>query len=410
MHPRRRRPTRRRRRTERRPHARRCWPQTRRLRTRSLRAASAVPRFRGAGARRCARCRRPRRRRAPGRARPRACSCGRTARRCSRAATACATCARASASTPAASFRLASVTKQLTATAVMLLVHDGKLRYEDALTDVFPAFPAYGRAITIRHLLTHTSGLPDYEDLMAAAEKGRAPIWTPQRQIQRRRGARAPARARRGAASPPARAGPTATRATSSSASSWRASRVSRSASSCRQRSSTGWRWIGRSRTSRANEVPDACLRPHETADAFREADQSATSATLGDGGVYSNLEDLATWDEALRSDALLSPGAMRPALTPATARRRLRAALAGRRRRRRQPRSRAGRSRTASAGSSTPGAAAPRHVAPRRDERLPHGDRALSGRSPDGRDPREPRRPRRPRARPRVADLYLVR
>ena len=85
---------------------------------------------------------------------------------------------------PDTSFRLASVTKQFTAMAVMLLVHDGKLRYEDALTDVFPAFPAYGRAITIRHLLTHTSGLPDYEELMAAAEKGRAPIWTAEHQIR----------------------------------------------------------------------------------------------------------------------------------------------------------------------------------------------------------------------------------
>ena len=85
---------------------------------------------------------------------------------------------------PATSFRLASVTKQFTAMAVMLLVRDGKLRYDDALTDVFPAFPAYGRAITIRHLLTHTSGLPDYEDLMAEAEKGRAPIWTAERQIR----------------------------------------------------------------------------------------------------------------------------------------------------------------------------------------------------------------------------------
>ena len=42
---------------------------------------------------------------------------------------------------PDTSFRLASVTKQFTAMAVMLLVRDGKLRYEDALTDVFPPFP-----------------------------------------------------------------------------------------------------------------------------------------------------------------------------------------------------------------------------------------------------------------------------
>src|ERR1700678_3629713 len=74
-------------------------------------------------------------------------------------------------------FRLASFTKQLTAMAVMLLVHNGKLRYEQTLTEIFPDFPAYGRAITIRHLLTHTSGLPDYEDLMNET-------WTPAHQIQ----------------------------------------------------------------------------------------------------------------------------------------------------------------------------------------------------------------------------------
>ena len=48
----------------------------------------------------------------------------------------------------------------------MLLVHDGKLHYDDHLTDIFPEFPAYGKAITIRNLLNHTSGLPDYEDLL----------------------------------------------------------------------------------------------------------------------------------------------------------------------------------------------------------------------------------------------------
>ena len=74
-------------------------------------------------------------------------------------------------------FRLASCTKQFTAMAVMLLVHDKQLRYEDRLTDLFPGFPEYGRAITVRHLLTHTSGLPGYEDLMDAT-------WTPTHQIQ----------------------------------------------------------------------------------------------------------------------------------------------------------------------------------------------------------------------------------
>src|ERR1700719_1610549 len=63
-------------------------------------------------------------------------------------------------------FRLASSTKQFTAAAVMLLVRDGKLHYDDHLTDIFPEFPTYGKSITIRNLLNHTSGLPDYEDIL----------------------------------------------------------------------------------------------------------------------------------------------------------------------------------------------------------------------------------------------------
>src|SRR5215469_8173035 len=69
-------------------------------------------------------------------------------------------------------FRLASVTKQFTAMAIILLVHDGRLHYDDRLTDVFPDFPEYGRAITIRNLLNHTSGLQDYEDLMPQSDPG----------------------------------------------------------------------------------------------------------------------------------------------------------------------------------------------------------------------------------------------
>ncbi len=73
---------------------------------------------------------------------------------------------------PKTNFRLASLTKQFTAMAIMLLVHDGKLRYDERLTDIFPAYPAYGRAITVRQLLNHTSGLVDYEDIMAKQYAG----------------------------------------------------------------------------------------------------------------------------------------------------------------------------------------------------------------------------------------------
>ncbi len=47
------------------------------------------------------------------------------------------------------------------------------------------------------------------------------------------------------------------------------------------------------------------------------ETDQSSTSATLGDGGIYSNLRDMAKWDEALQKHTLLSEAEMAPALSP---------------------------------------------------------------------------------------------
>jgi CubicO group peptidase (beta-lactamase class C family) len=69
-------------------------------------------------------------------------------------------------SAPSTNFRIASVSKQFTATAVMLLVDRGKLSLHDPVTKFFPAFPAYGKQITAEQLLTHTSGLPDYEQLI----------------------------------------------------------------------------------------------------------------------------------------------------------------------------------------------------------------------------------------------------
>ena len=64
--------------------------------------------------------------------------------------------------------------------AIMLLVRDGKLRYEEHLTDIFPGFPAYGKTITIRQILNHTSGLIDYEDIMAQQYAGIADDKIPQ--------------------------------------------------------------------------------------------------------------------------------------------------------------------------------------------------------------------------------------
>ena len=64
-------------------------------------------------------------------------------------------------------FDLASVSKNFTATAVMLLRKRGLLRLEDEITKFFPEIPYKG--VTIRHLLNHTGGLPDYMDWITKA-------------------------------------------------------------------------------------------------------------------------------------------------------------------------------------------------------------------------------------------------
>ena len=59
-------------------------------------------------------------------------------------------------------FQLASVTKQFTAAAVMLLVEDGKLSLEDAVSKHVDDLPEAWRKVTVRQLLNHTSGIPNY--------------------------------------------------------------------------------------------------------------------------------------------------------------------------------------------------------------------------------------------------------
>ncbi len=63
---------------------------------------------------------------------------------------------------PSTRFRIASVTKQFTAMAILLLQEQGKLHVQDPICDYISGCPAAWNAITIQHVLTHTSGIPDY--------------------------------------------------------------------------------------------------------------------------------------------------------------------------------------------------------------------------------------------------------
>ena len=64
--------------------------------------------------------------------------------------------------TAATPFRIGSLTKQFTAAAIMKLVEQGKLALDDPLSKYVPEFDTGGRTVTIRQLLNHTSGIPNY--------------------------------------------------------------------------------------------------------------------------------------------------------------------------------------------------------------------------------------------------------
>jgi CubicO group peptidase (beta-lactamase class C family) len=220
---------------------------------------------------------------------------------------------------PQTNFRLASYSKQFTAMSIMLLVHDGKLRYEDKLTDVFPDFPPYGKAITIRHLLNHTSGLPDYEDLMAAAEKRKAAtIWTSTRQIQDAEVLDLLKRESVGKFKP-------GTQWSYSNSGYLVLGLVVAKISGRPFREFLRERIFAPLKMSQTvayqkgqNEVTSRAYGHSKEGSIWLETDQSPTSATLGDGGIYSSLTDLAKWDEALAQHTLLSEKEMQAALTPA--------------------------------------------------------------------------------------------
>jgi CubicO group peptidase (beta-lactamase class C family) len=215
-------------------------------------------------------------------------------------------------------FRLASFTKQFTAMAIMLLVHDGELRYDQTLTEIFPDFPAYGKNITLRNLLNHTGGLPDYEDLMDAQEKITGPLWSPEHQIQdnevlallkkETKGKFAPGTSWSYSNSGYVVLGLVVAKASGQSYGNFLQARIFAPL----HMDHTIVYQKGKS------EVPNRAFGHSKEGDALKETDQSSTSATLGDGGIYCNLEDLAKWDDALRNHTLLSSEEMAPALVPA--------------------------------------------------------------------------------------------
>jgi D-alanyl-D-alanine carboxypeptidase len=79
-------------------------------------------------------------------------------------------------STPATEntvYQIGSITKQFTATMIMMLAEEGKISLQDKIADRLPNLPTVWGAVTVRHLLTHTSGIKDYTDVKDFDQKRR---------------------------------------------------------------------------------------------------------------------------------------------------------------------------------------------------------------------------------------------
>ena len=187
---------------------------------------------------------------------------------------------------PETVFRIASVTKQFTAMAILQLCERGKLRLDDRLAPFFPDFPAAADEITVHQVLTHTAGLPDFVSVEQAA---RLPL-------ESRPGERL-------------------------------------------NYSNVGYEMLGRDHRGGLRDVLEEYLAanifgPLEGSDPHRRgleapdhsrpggrlqpdekggisnADYSDTGKSPAAGGLCSNVDDLMRWDQALYSGALVKPDA----------------------------------------------------------------------------------------------------
>jgi CubicO group peptidase (beta-lactamase class C family) len=205
-------------------------------------------------------------------------------------------------------FRLASVTKQFTAMAVMILAERGKLSLEERLTNCFPEFPAYGSQITLRHLLTHTSGLIDYEDVIPKGTMLPVLDRDVLRLLMKQDKTYFP---------------PGTKYRYSNSAYALLALIVEARSGNTFARFLRENIFCPLKMTDTPAYEPGLSMVPNRAfgyspdAGGFRRTDQSLTSSVLGDGGIYSSVGDLYQWDQALYTDKLVSRKMLKLAFTP---------------------------------------------------------------------------------------------
>ena len=212
--------------------------------------------------------------------------------------------------TPGTNYRLASVTKQFTAAAILLLAEDSKLSLDDPVSRWLPSLPEKTRTVTVRQLLTHTSGIVDYEDVIpagASAQLHDADVLT---LLEAQDSTYFP---------------PGTSYQYSNSGYALLALIVERASGMSFPDFLHGriFAPLGMSTTVAHRDGVSAVARRafgYTLKDGvWTRKDQSLTSAVLGDGGIYSSIDDLAKWDAALYDSRLLNDESRKLAFTPHT-------------------------------------------------------------------------------------------
>ncbi len=198
-------------------------------------------------------------------------------------------------------FRLASVSKTFTGMAVMMLMEKGKLSYDDPLSKYFPQFPPYAAKITIRHLLTHTSGIANYvkegveiegltnREVVTLLSKEKAPNFVPgSRYEYSNSGYILLAEIVAKVSGKPYH---TFVRETIFTPLGMKDTLVNHPGLVMKKPKATGYNILGKK--------------------------NDPNLLTMGDGGAYSTVGDLLKWDQALYSGKLVSEATLKEAFTP---------------------------------------------------------------------------------------------
>jgi CubicO group peptidase (beta-lactamase class C family) len=209
--------------------------------------------------------------------------------------------------TASTNFRLASVSKQFTAASILMLAERKQLSLDDPITKFFPEFPAYGNEITVRHLLSHRSGLIDYEDVIPEGTT----IQLSDRNVLNLVGPQ--------------------NKTYFSPGSDFRYSNTGYALLSLIVEAVSGNTYAEFLKRNIFSPLQMTNMIAYEAGiskvqnraygyalenNKFVPSDQSLTSAVLGDGGIYTSVNDLFKWDQALYTHKILSQKMLKEAVT----------------------------------------------------------------------------------------------